>query len=51
MNNLYTGVTYELFDGISIYAQAENLLNKHDLVYYGCPAQSIRFLGGVSFRF
>ena len=51
VNNLYAGATYELFDGISIYAQAENLLNKHYLVYYGCPAQSIRFLGGVSFRF
>ena len=51
VNNLYAGATYQLFDGISIYAQAENLLNKHYLMYYGCPAQSIRFLGGVSFRF
>lgn len=51
VNNLYIGATYKLSDGISVYAQAENLLNKHYLVYYGCPAQSIRFLGGVSFRF
>lgn len=51
VNNLYAGATYKLFDGISIYARAENLLNKHYLVYYSCPAQSIRFLGGVSFRF
>ena len=51
VNNLYIGATYKLFDGISVYMQADNLLNKRYLVYYGCPAQSIRFLGGVSFRF
>lgn len=51
VNNLYIGATYKLFDGISVYMQADNLLNKHYLVYYGCPAQSARFLGGVSFRF
>ena len=51
VNNLYASAAYKLFDGVSVYVQADNLLNKHYLVYYGCPAQSIRFLGGVSFRF
>ena len=51
VNNLYANATYELFDGISVYAQAKNLLNKHYLVYYSCPTQGINFIGGVSFRF
>lgn len=51
VGNLYLGGSYELFKGISIYARANNILNKEYQYYPYYPAQGINFMGGVSFRF
>ena len=51
VNNLYLGGSYEIFKDISIYARANNLLNKSYQFYRGYPAEGLNFLGGVSFRF
>ena len=50
--NLYLKGSYEVFRGIAIYVQADNLLNMKNLPYYwGYPVKGANFLGGVSFRF
>lgn len=51
VSNLYLSGSYEIFKGISIYARANNLLNKKYQYYQGCPAEGINFLGGASFQF
>lgn len=51
VNNLYVGGSYELFKNISVYARANNLLNKSYQFYRGYPAEGINFVGGVSFQF
>lgn len=51
VGNLYLGGSYEIFEGISIYARANNLLNKDYQYYWGYPTEGINFMGGVSFRF
>lgn len=51
VNNLYLGGSYELFKNISIYARANNLLNKSYQYYRGYPVEGINFVGGVSFQF
>lgn len=51
VSNLYLGGSYEIFKGISVYAQANNLLNKEYRYYWGYPTEGINFVGGVSFRF
>lgn len=51
VSNLYAGLEYKLFKGISIYARANNLLNQKYQYYWGCPAEGINFVGGVSFCF
>lgn len=51
VNNLYIGGSYELFKNISIYARANNLLNKSYQFYRGYPVEGINFVGGVSFHF
>ena len=51
VGNLYLGGSYEIFKGISVYAQANNLLNKEYRYYWGYPTEGINFVGGVSFRF
>jgi len=51
VGNLYLGGSYEVFEGISIYARANNLLNKDYQYYWGYPTEGINFVGGVSFRF
>lgn len=51
VNNLRLGGSYELFDGISIYARAYNLLNKKYFYYINYYDQGASFLGGLSFRF
>lgn len=51
VSNLSLGVTYNLFKGVSIYAKAENLLNKEYQYYLDYPTQGINFVGGLSFRF
>lgn len=51
VSNLYLGGSYEIFNGISAYVRANNLLNKSYQYYWGYPAEGISFVGGVSFRF
>lgn len=51
VGNLYLGGSYEVFEGISIYVRANNLLNKDYQYYWGYPTEGINFMGGVSFRF
>lgn len=51
INNLSLGVSYYLFKGVSIYAKADNLLNKEYEYYLNYPTQGINFVGGLSFRF
>lgn len=51
VSNLYLGGSYEIFKGISVYARANNLLNKNYQYYWGYPTEGINFLGGVSFLF
>ena len=51
VGNLYLGGSYEVFEGISIYVRANNLLNKDYQYYPGYPTEGINFMGGVSFRF
>lgn len=51
ISNLYLGVGYKLFKGISIYARANNLMNKDYQYYLGYPTEGLNFLGGLSFQF
>lgn len=51
VGNLYLSAHYQLFDGISIYLRANNLLNKEYQYYHGYPVEGLNFLGGVSFNF
>ena len=51
VSNLYLGGSYNIFEGISIYVRANNLLNKDYQYYWGFPAEGINFVGGVSFQF
>lgn len=51
VSNLYLNGSYELFEGISVYVRANNLLNKKYQFYQGCMSEGINFLGGVSFLF
>ena len=51
ISNLNVGATYDLFDGISIYARASNLLNRKASYYAASPVPGINFLGGVIFSF
>lgn len=51
VNNLNFGASYHLFKGVSIYAKADNLLNKEYQYYLDYPTQGINFVGGLSFRF
>jgi len=51
LSNLSLGATYDLFDGVSIYARASNLLNRKASYYMDSPVPGINFLGGVIFSF
>ena len=51
VSDLHLGASYNVFKGVSVYAQARNLLNKKNQYYIGYPAQGFNFLGGLSFRF
>lgn len=51
VSNLYLGGSYEIFKGISVYARANNLLNKNYQYYWGYPTEGVNFVGGVSFLF
>lgn len=45
------GASYGITDRISIWAQGDNLLNRHDEKLPGLPLQGITVAGGVSFIF
>lgn len=51
VSNLSLGGSYNLFKGISIYAQLNNLLNKKYQWYYTIPTEGLNFMGGLSFQF
>ena len=51
VNDLHIGASYNVFKGVSVYAQVHNLLNKKYQYYLGYPAEGFNFLGGLSFRF
>ncbi|MGP1537009.1 TonB-dependent receptor [Bacteroides heparinolyticus] len=51
IGNLYLNGCCELFKGISVYARANNLLNKNYQYYWMYPAQGVNFVGGVNFQF
>ena len=51
INDLHIGASYNVFKGVSVYAQVHNLLNKKYQYYLDYPAQGFNFLGGLSFRF
>ena len=51
VNDLHIGANYNVFKGVSVYAQIHNLLNKKYQYYLGYPAEGFNFLGGLSFRF
>ena len=48
---LHIGASYNVFKGVSVYAQVHNLLNKKYQYYLGYPTEGFNFLGGLSFRF
>lgn len=51
ISNLHAGVAYNLYKGISLYAQFDNILNS-DNQYYCCyPAETFSFIGGFNFKF
>lgn len=51
ISNLHAGVAYNLYKGISLYAQFDNILNS-DNQYYCCyPAEEFSFIGGFNFKF
>lgn len=50
ISNLYAGATYCIFQPISLYLQADNLLNKKYQTYWGCPSTGLTLLGGVIFH-
>ena len=51
VSDLSLGITYNLFKGASIYAKADNLLNKAYQRYLLYPTEGINFVGGLSFQF
>ena len=51
INDLHIGASYNVFKGVSVYAQVHNLLNKKYQYYLGYPTEGFNFLGGLSFRF
>lgn len=51
ISNLSAGVTLDVFDNFSIYAQVNNLLDRDYDYYYSYSAQGLNFFGGLSYRF
>ncbi len=51
VSNLNASANYELFENISIYARATNLLNNKHSYFLNYMDQGISFIGGMSFRF
>lgn len=51
INNVSVSGTYDLFEGISIYARFSNLLNKKYAYYPLSPMPGFNFVGGMMFSF
>lgn len=51
VNNLSLSINYKLFNGISIFAKLNNLLNQKYQYYYSYPVEQINFMGGLAFQF
>lgn len=51
VNDLYAGVTYDIYKGLSAYVKVDNLLNRKYSYYYDYPAEKLNFIAGVSYRF
>lgn len=52
IHNVNVKGIYDLFQGVSIYIQVDNLLNRKAEEYFaGYHAQGINFLGGLNFQF
>ncbi len=51
IHDVSISATYNLYKGVSIYANINNVLNKKNQYYINYPVQGINFLGGLSFRF
>lgn len=51
VSDLYAGATYNLISGLGVYAQADNLLNRHYWHSWLCPTEGINFVVGLTFRF
>ncbi len=51
INSLNLNVSYNVYGGVSVYAQANNLLGSKYMWYDGYAAERLNFLGGLSFRF
>ena len=49
--NLHAGANYRLNSAISLWLQANNLLNRRYDLLYGMGAQRIGFMAGASFTF
>jgi hypothetical protein len=51
ISNLYVGADYALMKNLSIFAKANNLLNKEYVRVDAYPAQKLNFLAGLSLQF
>ena len=51
VSNLYLKGSYNVYKGLSVYLNADNLMNKEYQYYWGYPAQGISILGGISWQF
>lgn len=49
--NLYLKANYTLFNGIGIYACANNLLGNNNQLYVGYPTEKANFIGGITIQF
>ncbi|MGL4851134.1 MAG: TonB-dependent receptor [Phocaeicola sp.] len=51
ISNLNLGATYNVWKGLSLFVEGNNLLNKTYYLEGGYPAQGLNFLGGLSLKF
>lgn len=48
---LNLGFSYDITENFSLWAQADNLLDRHDEMLPGLPAQGMTFYGGIGLKF
>ena len=51
ISNLNASVSYGIFDWLTVFCQANNLLGREYTTYYGFPAQKFNILAGVGLNF